>query len=454
MRLLTIHAAKGLEFKVVVVADAGRDRAPPPTDEILALSDGRFGFRVADPITSERRGAFAYEAVREARKAEDRAERLRLYYVAMTRAIDRLIVSGAIDPTRSADETTPIGWVLGRLDARAELERAGREPVELEREGARVLVRADRWSPPDEPPVAPPEEELQLALFGASGAGALPAVVPPLAPLVPVPQPPLQHVRRLSFTALGQFESCSYRYYAERIAGMKATDERLAAPGTTGLAATEIGTAVHRLLELVNLQEPLPPPDLAAHVRGWYPSTTDDEIARISAFVSSYCDSELARRVASLLGAAPERPFAFLQDGVLLHGRLDVLHLDGARALVVDYKTNSLEEGAPAEIVDSDYRLQRLVYALACFRAGAEEVEVVYHFLERADAVVSTVFRTEQVAGLEAELSAAIERINAGDFRPSPDEFTCAGCPALDVVCAGPRLREHAYAEPVLASVS
>src|SRR5205085_8435169 len=92
-------------------------------------------------------------------------------------------------------------------------------------------------------------------------------IVPPLAPLVPVPQPPLHRVRRLSFTALGQFESCSYRYYAERIAGMKATDERLAAPGTTGLAATEVGTAVHRLLELVNLQEPLPPADLQSRVR-------------------------------------------------------------------------------------------------------------------------------------------------------------------------------------------
>src|SRR5881392_1761119 len=86
VRLLTIHAAKGLEFKVVIVADAGRDKAPPSADEILALSDGRFGFRVADPITSERRGAFEYEAVREARKAEEREERLRLYYVAMTRA--------------------------------------------------------------------------------------------------------------------------------------------------------------------------------------------------------------------------------------------------------------------------------------------------------------------------------------------------------------------------------
>src|SRR6266850_327654 len=45
VRLLTIHGAKGLEFKVVVVADAGRDRQPPAPDEILALSDGRFGFK-------------------------------------------------------------------------------------------------------------------------------------------------------------------------------------------------------------------------------------------------------------------------------------------------------------------------------------------------------------------------------------------------------------------------
>src|SRR5581483_11192760 len=69
VRLLTIHAAKGLEFKVVIVADAGRDRPPPSSDEILALSDGRFGFRVADPVTSKRRGAFAYDQVRTAREA-------------------------------------------------------------------------------------------------------------------------------------------------------------------------------------------------------------------------------------------------------------------------------------------------------------------------------------------------------------------------------------------------
>jgi hypothetical protein len=79
-------------------------------------------------------------------------------------------------------------------------------------------------------------------------------------------------------------------------------------------------------------------------------------------------------------------------------------------------------------------------------------VEVVYHFLERADAIVSTTFTREQVAALEGELSAGIERILAGEFRPTPSEFACAGCPALDLVCAGPRLRSAPPALELSAS--
>src|SRR5262249_12949426 len=180
-------------------------------------------------------------------------------------------------------------------------------------------------------------------------------------------------------------------------------------------------------------------PDLE-QVRAWYPTASGEELERIRGFVANFCDSDLARRLAGLDGAAAERPFAFEHDGVLIHGRLDVLHRDGPRSLVVDYKTNLLGDRSPDEIVDAEYRVQRLVYALAGFRAGAEQVEVVYAFLERPDAVVSTSFARADVPALEAELSDAIRRINAGEFVPAPGEFTCAGCPALDVVCAGPRL--------------
>jgi ATP-dependent helicase/nuclease subunit A len=442
IRLLTIHSAKGLEFKVVVVADAGRDRGRLDADEILCLPDGRLGFRVADPETGKRLTTPEYETVRDAERDAEEAERRRLYYVAMTRAIDRLIVSGAIGE-RGADAGTPIGWVLDRLDA-DELSQLGETTLELERGGARVLVRLDRFAPASEP-APPPVTAEQLELFAVSenDGGALEA--PELAPLGDVPAPPLHRVRRLSYSALSLFERCSYRYFAERVVGLRPSDATGSVPGQEGLAATEIGDAVHVLLERVDLREPSVPEDLPDLVRARYPIATDEEVERIRGFVSSYCGSELGARIAQLEGVAAELPFAFEHDGVLLHGRIDVLARDpgGRTAMVLDYKTNSLEEGGPHEIVARDYRLQRLVYALACFRAGAEEVEVVYHFLERADAVVTDCYKVEDVPALEAELSHAIARIQANDFRPTPDEFVCADCPALDLVCAGLRLRGH-----------
>jgi ATP-dependent helicase/nuclease subunit A len=428
VRLLTIHGAKGLEFKVVVVADAGRDRAAPGVDEILALSDGRFGFRVADPLTSRRRGAFGYDEVRATREAEERAERLRLYYVAMTRAVDRLIVSGAIAPGNAADASTPIGWVLGRLGVAEELAGAA-GPVELERGLARLLLRVDRPAAAgDEASLVETEGDGQLALFGELPPPLAPLVsAPRLSPLAEQPEPPAHRPRKLSFTALATFERCSYRYYAERVAGMRPRDETGGVAGIEGLGATEVGSAVHAILE------GMPEEDVLAG----YPGATEENTERIRAFVANWHASGLPARVAD---AEAERHFTFEHDGVLLHGYLDLLRFDGTRALVVDYKTNTLAEGTPEEIVEADYRLQRLVYALACFRAGADEVEVAYAFLERPDAVVARVFGREEVPELEAELSAAIGRIAAGEFRPTPSEFTCAGCPALDVVCAGPRL--------------
>jgi ATP-dependent exoDNAse (exonuclease V) beta subunit len=449
VRLLTIHAAKGLEFKVVIVADAGRDTSGPPApDEILALSDGRFGFRMVHPTRGDRRPVFGYEEVRDASAAQERAERLRLYYVAMTRAVDRLIVSGAIDPARESDRETPIGWVIERLEAAGEIALAGREPLELDRGGARWIVRVDRLQPTEvavaevgaAEPVA--TEEGQLVLFAELPvAGAQPALLLP--ELEPMPVPPAHVPRRLSYSAIALFDTCSYRYYAERVLGLRPRREPPAAAGDgAGLAATEIGDAAHRLLELVPLQEPVAPTadELASTVRSWYPSVTDDELARITGFVDAYCGSSLARRIAALDDVRAERPFAFEHDGVLLHGRLDALSLGVGHALVLDYKTNQLGEREPSDVVAEEYGLQRAVYALACLKSGAADVEVLYQFLELPEDVVAATFTPDDVAPLEAELSGAIARIRDGEFRPTPSEFACAGCPALDLVCAGPRL--------------
>ena len=442
VRLLTIHSAKGLEFKVVVVADAGRDRAAPSPDEILCLPDGRFGFRVADPATGERRGAFEYEAVREAGREEERAERLRLYYVAMTRAIDRLIVSGAIDPERRADGETPIGWVLNRLEAQ-ELDEAQEGTVELVRDGARLLVRIDRYRVAQvaAAEVAASGGDSQLELFAGENVPVLPPPAPRLPELAPVPQPPPHNVRSLSYSALALFGRCSYRYYAERIVGMRPSDTRGTVPGQSGLAATEIGDAVHVLLEHGVAADEVREPVLTR-----YPAATDEDLARVGQLVQAWYDSPLARRLGELERVRPELGFAFEHDGVLLHGRLDVFAQQDGSALVVDYKTNRLEDLSPEEALEEDYAIQRLVYALAGFRAEADEVEVVYVFLERPDEPVARTFRRDEIAELEAGLSEAIAAIRAGRFVPTPSELACPGCPALDVVCAGPRLPQRAVA--------
>ena len=119
----------------------------------------------------------------------------------MTRAKERLIVSGSIDRERKADESTPIGWVLRQIAADEELAAAGADPVEIERNGARLVVRidrhqADQWAAPAAEP-EPLTVESQLALFAASEDGELRPAAPVLPPLVAPAEAPLHSPRRL-----------------------------------------------------------------------------------------------------------------------------------------------------------------------------------------------------------------------------------------------------------------
>jgi ATP-dependent helicase/nuclease subunit A len=435
VRLLTIHSAKGLEFKVVVVADAGRNPEHAARDEILCLPDGRVGFKIVDPATGKRHAASGFDELREAERAADEAETRRLYYVAMTRAIDRLIVSGAVDPTSTRDAKAPIRWILDRLEA----DLGAAQPVELEREGARVLLRVDRRE--DAEPRREDDGIAQLELF-ATVEGAATRAAPQLPPLADIPEPPAFRLRNLSYTALALFGRCSYRFYAERVAGLRTAPEPPAPPGAEGLAATEIGDAVHVLLE-----HGVEGNASAEIVLARYPAATPEDLERIAALVDAWHSSPLARELREGVAPRAELPFAFEHDGVLLHGRFDVFRPAGGRALVVDYKTNRLEGLTPEEALEDDYSLQRLVYALAAFLAGAEEVEVAYVFLERPEDVPRRTFTRMDVPELEAELSAAIASIQSGDFRPTPSEFACNGCPALDVVCAGPGLPGYSAAQ-------
>jgi ATP-dependent helicase/nuclease subunit A len=97
VRLMSIHQSKGLEFPVVVLADAGKafNLADLRGDIIL---DEEFGLcpQVKPPQTGRRYPSLPYWLARHRQKRELLGEELRLLYVAMTRARDTLILSGAV----------------------------------------------------------------------------------------------------------------------------------------------------------------------------------------------------------------------------------------------------------------------------------------------------------------------------------------------------------------------
>ncbi len=118
VRLMTIHAAKGLEFPVVCVADLGRT-AQGLTPDLLVDGD-RVGLRLASLDGSQSLACLHYEELCAERRLAEAAEEERIVYVAMTRARERLLLSGAVDfanwPAARAGGA-PIAWLAPALAA-------------------------------------------------------------------------------------------------------------------------------------------------------------------------------------------------------------------------------------------------------------------------------------------------------------------------------------------------
>ena len=120
VRLMSVHAAKGLEFDVVCVADLGRAPSMGVPDLLVqsggsqSAVDRRIGVRLVSLSNPEPHPALDYAELAQERREAQAEEEDRIVYVAMTRARERLLLSGAVDFAswpRERPGAPPIAWL-------------------------------------------------------------------------------------------------------------------------------------------------------------------------------------------------------------------------------------------------------------------------------------------------------------------------------------------------------
>jgi RecB family exonuclease len=444
---MTIHRAKGLEFPVVCVADLGR-QGGGRTERLLIGADGSVGLRLSTPGGGSAVPALAFERLAAGAAQDEDAEERRLFYVAMTRACDRLILSGTADPEKPAQPRPggpPIDWILPALIGVAP---HGEHVVHGAFDGrpTRVLARLVT------PGTIPPEALTSRAREGSPGT-ALPA----RPKVVPVPSAGRPAPQRLSYTALGQYAKCPYRFYLERTLRLPPAETpfplQIDGPAP-GLDARVRGVIAHRLLEELDFAQPRPPdPEtvlaLAAEEGA---ELTPEDVEDIRAIVVAFGASPLCARIAAAASVRREAAFSFPLDpaqGALVTGVVDVLARTPEGTLVVDYKSDRIGDEHPQAVVERDYATQRIVYALAALRNGAPQVEVAYAFLERPDAPVTASFTPKDIPALAEQLTNLAEGVleQRHPVAAEPHRALCGDCPGRKTLCSWPEemtLREAA----------
>jgi len=440
VRMMTVHRAKGLEFPVVCLADLGKD-GRDDDGQLRISEDGSVGLRLANLGGGAVDSTKLAEIKAEGKRAAEEEER-RIFYVAVTRAQEHLVLSGATDLAKRpepAELSEPMRWIWRGFCAG--LPSGGATGIEVDNnEGRAVAVRWTLCTPTTVDEVLPAADRAPAA----PEAAAEPAYEQPLLELGLPPAPRALAVSRLSYSGIEAYRRCGYRFFLERTLKLSPADAPPGEePARPGMSALLRGTVVHGLLELLDFGQPAVPSDadIGAAIERHGVEALPDDVADIRAMLEGVAASQLRERISEAGRIRVELPFAFTLDvgnrSLLVNGVVDVLAHEGARTLVVDWKSDALGEREPEEVTGEDYSTQRIIYALAALRAGAERVEVVHCYLERPDQPAVAHYEAADVERLEQQLLALARGVVDGRFEPSPEPHfsLCADCPGRAALC-------------------
>jgi len=446
VRLMTVHAAKGLEAPIVIVADLARRQNQRAESAVLS-ANGELAVKVHNPLSDESIAPPDHVRLSEAASAAEFGEFKRLFYVACTRAKEHLILSGctvgeSAEPSETDSETGDVPdkafghlktwgeWVTGFLGI-TRAPKPGGEVVN--RDDCNVLVRSEVSAPPQvaDRPSAPllirfraqiaAKEPLDTSIIGGDcDADALCREAQAVAQRIASTAAATLAHPGVSVTGTMRYQRCPRLYRLSLIERLP--EESFGGEPEDGPAAEpddedprDRGTRLHDLLSRVDFTG-----DFAEELERLTRDLEEANLEDATEVLRRLHENTIWQQLAQTDEVLRETPFVVRLEEGMLRGQIDVLARRGDTWTLVDYKSGRQRH-------DDEYRGQLELYALACRELlGVTPARALIYYLDLGE---TAEFPIDDAAldKAGAELSAALRGIAAREF-PRAEGEACASC--------------------------
>ena len=390
VQLMTVHGAKGLEFPHVFLLRVNSNAFPPRNRSPL------FEFPLRLMKEELPQGDFHIQ------------EERRLFYVALTRAEDRLTITTVTERKNKV----PVF-----------IEDLVMEPAVKRRD---ILQLAPKVKVDPETEKAPKKESSSSELFPAGEAP--PKIFSRIAKWAKEFHPPLPEPLKLSSSAVENYRKCPQRFAFSHLWSLKE------GPRATLSFGSVMHTTIKRFMEQLKKGSKLPFEEVQRiYETEWSSAGYEDEYQEAEYKKDGL--EQLKTFHAAMIAGPPnvleqEKGFELpLANDVILKGRMDQVNgLGRSDVEIVDYKT-----GKPKKDVDARKDLQLSIYALAAKEIFEwNPVRLVFHYLQNNTTQVTT-RDAKQIDEAEKIVQETAADIRAREFPPKPG-FACRSC-AFKPIC-------------------
>lgn len=392
VKIMTVHAAKGLEFRYVYVVNLVEERFPTRRH-----SDS---LEIPEALTKE------IPPTGDAHYQEER----RLFYVALTRAKEKVFLSSARD----------FGGVRDKKISRflAELGYGEESAPQKLKEGALSASIAE-----PRPPQKLSLEDFEVGTTFSFSQLKSYETCPYQYKLNHILKIPTKGSPNFSF---GQSMHLTLQKFYQRVQELnKIKQVSLFAPAQPASEKKE-GLKIPTLAELNALYE-------ASWIEDWYDTTEQREryYAQGKEILTAFYEDQAQNwRIPVTL----EGWFKISVGPYLLNGRIDRIDQLGDGTLeIIDYKT-----GQSKDKLTSEDKQQLLIYQIAAeelaeYRHMGKPSKLTFFYLSATIKKLDFIGTPKELSGLKERLVELIDRIRSKDFTATPSSFACNFCSFKDI---------------------